>query len=140
LTKSIRGGQEPKLILHRPVRVKLCQGVGHPPQCTTAGSEQRLVPLCTGVYLGKEGEQGAPYSSLTIHIVPPLACMGLGITSILIAQMLNRMGSKAIPQKDNLKSHMGRSIFGWRITKTDKDCAQHILKTIAKGTSAGTPQ
>jgi hypothetical protein len=35
---------------------------------------------------------------------------------------------------------MGRSIFGWRITKTNKDCAQHILKTITKGTSAGTPQ
>jgi hypothetical protein len=35
--------------------------------------------LCTlVVYLGREGEQGAPYSSLTIHIVPPLACMGLG--------------------------------------------------------------
>jgi hypothetical protein len=30
------------------------------------------------VYLSKEGEQGAPYSSPTIHIVPPLACMGLG--------------------------------------------------------------
>jgi hypothetical protein len=30
------------------------------------------------VYLGKEGEQGAPYSSLTIHVVLPLACMGLG--------------------------------------------------------------
>jgi hypothetical protein len=30
------------------------------------------------VYLGKEGEQGAPYSSPTIHVVLPLACMGLG--------------------------------------------------------------
>jgi hypothetical protein len=35
--------------------------------------------LCAPVvYLGKEGEQGAPYSSPAIHIVPPLACMGLG--------------------------------------------------------------
>jgi hypothetical protein len=30
------------------------------------------------VYLSKEGEQGAPYSSPTIHIVLPLVCMGLG--------------------------------------------------------------
>jgi hypothetical protein len=30
------------------------------------------------VYLSKEGEQGIPYSSPTIHIVLPLACMGLG--------------------------------------------------------------
>jgi hypothetical protein len=63
-----------RLVLHRLVKVKLCQGVGPPPWCTAAGSEQRLVPLCT---VGKEGE-GAPYSSPTIHIVLPLACMGLG--------------------------------------------------------------
>jgi hypothetical protein len=50
-----------RLILHRAVKVKLCQGVGPPPQCTAAGSDQRLV-----------------YSSPTIHVVPPLACMGLG--------------------------------------------------------------
>jgi hypothetical protein len=37
-----------------------------------------LRPCAPVVYLGKEGEQGAPYSSLTIHIVLPLACMGLG--------------------------------------------------------------
>jgi hypothetical protein len=37
-----------------------------------------LCPCAPVVYLGKEGEQGAPYSSPTIHIVPPLACMGLG--------------------------------------------------------------
>jgi hypothetical protein len=35
--------------------------------------------LCVPVvYLSRGGEQGAPYSSPTIHIVPPLACMGLG--------------------------------------------------------------
>jgi hypothetical protein len=67
-----------RLILHRPVRVKLRQGVGPLPRCTAAGSEQRLVPLCTSSILGREGEQGTPYSSLTIHIVLPLACMGLG--------------------------------------------------------------
>jgi hypothetical protein len=67
-----------RLILHRPVKVKLCQGVGPPPRCTAAGSEQRLGPCALVVYLGTEGEQGAPYSSLTIHVVPPLACMGLG--------------------------------------------------------------
>jgi hypothetical protein len=37
-----------------------------------------LRPYALIVYLGKEGEQGAPYSSLTIHVVLPLACMGLG--------------------------------------------------------------
>jgi hypothetical protein len=37
-----------RLILRRPVRVELHQGVGPLPQCTAAGSEQRLVPLCTG--------------------------------------------------------------------------------------------
>jgi hypothetical protein len=30
------------------------------------------------VYLGREEEQVAPYSSPTMHILPPLACMGLG--------------------------------------------------------------
>jgi hypothetical protein len=65
-----------RLILHRLVKVKLHQGVGPPPWCTAAGGGQRLAPLY--INLGREGEQGAPYSSLTIHIVPPLACMGLG--------------------------------------------------------------
>jgi hypothetical protein len=37
-----------------------------------------LHPCAPVFYLGREGEQGAPYSSLTIHIVPPLACMRLG--------------------------------------------------------------
>jgi hypothetical protein len=37
-----------------------------------------LCPHPLVVYLGREGEQGAPYSSPTIHIVLPLACMGLG--------------------------------------------------------------
>jgi hypothetical protein len=36
-----------RLILPRPVRVKLCQGVGPLPWCTTAGSEQGLAPSCT---------------------------------------------------------------------------------------------
>jgi hypothetical protein len=37
-----------RLISRRPVRVELHQGVGPLPQCTAAGSGQRLVPLCTG--------------------------------------------------------------------------------------------
>jgi hypothetical protein len=37
-----------------------------------------LCPCAPVVYLGREGEQGAPYSSSTIHIVLPLACMRLG--------------------------------------------------------------
>jgi hypothetical protein len=37
-----------RLVSHRQVKVKLCQGVGPLPQCTAAGSEQRLAPLCTG--------------------------------------------------------------------------------------------
>jgi hypothetical protein len=80
LGRQSRPGEDrsQRLVLHRPVKVKLRQGVGPPPQCTAAGSEQRLAPLAQVVYLGKEGEQGAPYSSLTIHVVPPLACMGLG--------------------------------------------------------------
>jgi hypothetical protein len=41
------GDRSQRLILCRPVRVELCQGVGPLPQCTAAGSEQRLVPLCT---------------------------------------------------------------------------------------------
>jgi hypothetical protein len=35
-------------------------------------------PCTLVVYLSKGGEQGAPYSSSTIQIVLPLACIGLG--------------------------------------------------------------
>jgi hypothetical protein len=62
------------LILHRLVKVKLHQGVSPPPWCTTAGDGQRLVPL----YTSRGGEQGTPYSSSTIHVVLPPACIGLG--------------------------------------------------------------
>jgi hypothetical protein len=37
-----------RFILHRLFRVKLCQGVCPPPQCTAAGSEQGIAPSCTG--------------------------------------------------------------------------------------------
>jgi hypothetical protein len=36
-----------------------------------------LCPRAPVVYLGRDGEQGAPYSSPAIHIVLPLAYMGL---------------------------------------------------------------
>jgi hypothetical protein len=49
---------------------------GWPPRY---GAPQQGLHSCTlVVYLGREGEQGTPYSSLTIHIVPPLACIRLG--------------------------------------------------------------
>jgi hypothetical protein len=50
LGRQSRPGEDrsQRLVLHRPVKVKLRQGVSLPPWCTAAGSEQRLVPPCTG--------------------------------------------------------------------------------------------
>jgi hypothetical protein len=60
-----------RLILHRLVRVKLHQGLapyhGALQQEVNKGLFHALV-----VYLSREGEQGAPYSSPTIHTVLPL--------------------------------------------------------------------
>jgi hypothetical protein len=47
LTSWLGEDRRHRLILHRLVKVKLHQGVGPLPQCTAAGSEQRLAPLCT---------------------------------------------------------------------------------------------
>jgi hypothetical protein len=79
LMKSARGGQEPEAHF-----MQTCQGRATPggwPPATVHHKQEVNKGLCLCaalVYLGREGEQGAPYSSPTIYIVLPLGCIGLG--------------------------------------------------------------
>jgi hypothetical protein len=61
-----------RLIVCRPVKVKLCQGVG--PCCSAL---QQEVDKSTN-YPGGRERQGTPYSHSNPHTVLPLACIGLG--------------------------------------------------------------
>jgi hypothetical protein len=83
-TKSARGGQELEAHFTQTVKVKLCQRVGPLPQCTAAGSEQRLAPLCTSSdnenVLGRVGGRintAMKQIDLVIHeILVILVCLG----------------------------------------------------------------
>jgi hypothetical protein len=76
LTKSARGGQEP--FYADQLRSSYARGLAHRHGAPQQDVNKGLHPHALVFYLSREGEQGVPYSSSTIHVVPPLACIGLG--------------------------------------------------------------